>query len=1007
MENTQPNLEPDLLKTRIEGAPPGDPRLTKPMKLEVTRENGKLKRSSFACVGCHSLKQKCWPSDLDDIYRKPCQRCLRQKKICTFDLSKRTRKRQSRKNKDGMDPNNDTTNTSNLSSDKKSDIAYSSPLTYNTMANKSINPNSPISNDSINNSISSTNKRPASFLYQDNSGMQQNTPNINLNTANIERAIKNGNQLNVSEDSTSNTPVSNQQGIPPTILPGIQSLSGIWPSPISGTTAVQQNSPVTSNLLTTSNNSSPSRKNTVNDLRDPTVEHKRKKGTNNSSIHLNHSFKKQLQSLLLNQKGKAADLSNKFTKWSEQWNDVVQTTMFLPSINDPISVGIISTREADVRLRLYKQEISTLGKLSFIKIPPDITVDELRNEKPILFSVIMSTVSVIMEENETTRETIMKLDSFVINLLTSQIFKVNNKSIEIIEAHIVLCTWYNFLEWSNKTRYHLFNYICCCLTKDLGPMFVNRAFAMFSDVEPKNSDESKFKSPLELYTNGPRIILLVYITSLNISIFLKQTIHLKWNDLVQVAADRLQLQIDEQLSNQSGIYSNSHYDIEDDIVLISFARLNHLLEKIHVYLHEMTDLFDIDDSAIKESYTEKLLIKYRVELRELFESMPKHRKRLLTFYYSVEAYFHQFEIQHYLRKLSEMKHRGITSGESYSSIETSAVRSFIECYNCCISSLQEFSQLTPTLIASIPLFLMSRLIYTVGVLLLRLRYSVVAFPIFHHLLELTDNCVLMVNDVRELLNRSSQQYPYNYFLYKFQYVVILFVQTYANKVIDLFESTTGSNKQPISSGSSLLDESIQLNPQVLFNRSKDNWLNPRLNQTKGNNSQKIPSATPYNFVSGNRMNENGSLVGARSNSVNNAHLRSNFGNTNNNSETQIYSNFNTDGNPLNSNGIGILNNEHTTPLLNLTSNGNPGAGVENNGDNNMNNVNANDIKRSTSAMSFGRISKPNNVEMRTSSPSVSITSDNLNEYLTDVNSLAWGFNALNDEFWTDLFTNDM
>ncbi|CAB4257026.1 War1p [Maudiozyma barnettii] len=969
MDDSQYPSTNDLLRARIEGANPDDPRVQQPMKLEVTMENGKLKRSSFACVGCHSLKQKCWPSDLDDIYRKPCQRCLRQKKICTFDLSKRTRKRQPRKSK-----NNDNPNLKNLpsksSSNKQSDNTYSSP-------------------------VSPAQKRPISSLYQENDNIQIVNNDITMNTLPSERDIKSftSNKLNVSDNllNSSNSNVINQQISTPTILPGIQSLSGIWPGPVKGAAPVSQASPSISPSM--SNNSSPTK--FLAQERNPTFTHPRKKSINQTSIHLNHSFKKQLQSLLVNQKGKGIDLSTKFTTWSEKWNDVVQTTMFLPSIKDPIAVGILSTNEADIRLKLYKGEISTLGKLAFIKIPSDITVDELRSEKPILFSVIMSTVSVIMKEDETTRETIMKLDSFVINLLTNQIFKVNNKSIEIIEAHIVLCTWYNFLEWSNKTRYHLFNYIGCCLTKDLGPLFVNRAFAMFSDVEPKNG-ESKFKSPLELYTNGPRIILLVYITSLNISIFLKQTIELKWSDLVKLAADRLQVQIDEYLSNQSTPYPDSNYDIEDDIVLVSFARLNHQLEKIHVYLHEMTDLFDLDDIKIRERYVEKLLIKYRGELRELFDSMPKNRKRLLTFYYSVEAYFHQFEIQYYLKKLSEMKHKGIVSGEIYTSIEVNAVRSFIECYNCCISALQEFSQLTPTLIASIPLFLMSRLIYTVGVLLLRLRYSVVAFPIFHHLLELTDNCVLMVNDVRELLNKSSQQYPYNYFLYKFQYVVILFVQTYANKVIDLFESTTGSFKQPVSSGSSILDESIQLNPQVLFNRSQDNtWINPRLKNINSNLSNN--DSAPDNPRRNMKMD-------TRSNSLNNAHLSTSFNKTDQNVGNP--GKFNNDSNSnsmniiANSNSIGILNNEHTTPLLNLSNTNNTNTNIEPLG-------NTNDIKRSVSAMSFNHMSKPINSEMRTSSPSVSITSDNLNEYLTDVNSLAWGFNALNDEFWTDLFIDDM
>ena len=65
------------------------------------------------------------------------------------------------------------------------------------------------------------------------------------------------------------------------------------------------------------------------------------------------------------------------------------------------------------------------------------------------------------------------------------------------------------------------------------------------------------------------------------------------------------------------------------------------------------------------------------------------------------------------------------------------------------------------------------------------------------------------------------------------------------------------------------------------------------------------------------------------------------------------------------------------------------------------------IKRSASALSFTRVSKPANGETKTTSPSVSIASDNLNDYLTDPNALSWGFNALNDEFWTDLILDDI
>lgn len=78
--------------TVIVGVEPDDIRLSQPSQLEVN-ENGNMKRNTFACVKCHDLKQKCRPSDVGDIYRNPCVRCLRSRDPCIFDLAKRKRKR--------------------------------------------------------------------------------------------------------------------------------------------------------------------------------------------------------------------------------------------------------------------------------------------------------------------------------------------------------------------------------------------------------------------------------------------------------------------------------------------------------------------------------------------------------------------------------------------------------------------------------------------------------------------------------------------------------------------------------------------------------------------------------------------------------------------------------------------------------------------------------------------------------------------------------------------------
>ena len=68
----------DLHTTIIQGIPDNDPRILGPTNLE-SNTKGKSKRNTFACVRCHSLKQKCVPSDPADIYRKPCVRCLNRK----------------------------------------------------------------------------------------------------------------------------------------------------------------------------------------------------------------------------------------------------------------------------------------------------------------------------------------------------------------------------------------------------------------------------------------------------------------------------------------------------------------------------------------------------------------------------------------------------------------------------------------------------------------------------------------------------------------------------------------------------------------------------------------------------------------------------------------------------------------------------------------------------------------------------------------------------------------
>lgn len=768
------------IRTRavIEGASPNDPRALGPTQLE-TNDGGQIKRNSFACVSCHSLKQKCVPSDPHDIYRKPCERCLRNFKLCKFDLSKRTRKRRRRDMTD-----------------------------------------SPVYMES------STKAQLASTLPE-----QQSTPY---------GAARN--------------------------LPHIW--SGIAP-PATDSATIQR-----LNASSLSSSASP----VFGDSRNFTPEENRngemKKQVNMSHLYLMKPiFKRQLHSLLLYQKGKVGEISRKLDAWANQWNELVQegTTSFA-TVSDPISRNLISMKEAEIRYELWNSEFSS--RFKFVKSSSTLSLNQLRQEKPILLSVIMSCVSVVMTSKDTTMEKNMKLDNFVLNLITDQIFKLNHKSIELVESLLTLCLWYNFPEWSNKTRYHIFNYVCVCLIKDLGPNSVSRAFGMFSDEDPSKR-KRKSKTPLELYDNSARLIILVYISSLNISIFLKQPIQARWSLLIEKACEEL-------LGNTETKTEEELYHPDDDKTLVVFARLNFILEKVHIYLHEIREEHEF--TGMSDSYFKHLTEKFQSQLTVIFVQMPKDRHRELSFFYSVEAYLYQYIINNYAASQKRM-----TTAET---LPLDVSEAFQKCYNYCASALEEFVKMTPKLVASLPLFHMSRIIYTVGLLLFKLRYSTLIVPCFQQFKMLTENSIPLVNKVAETLEQCSKIYEFNNFLFKFQYVVALFAQTYANKVGEVMNNTS--------------------------KRSHEN------NDTVGNHSQ-TETIVP----------ELGGLLDSNS--------------------ADKFSH----GRP-NGADPATVSNGQTAPFV------------------------ATEVQAS-----------PAN------------SADTINDYLTDVDSLMWGFNVLNDEFWTDIFTNDL
>lgn len=936
--------------TIIMGLEKDDPRLHTSTKMEINsfKNNGKLKRSTFACVRCHSLKQKCLPSDFDDIYRKPCQRCIKTKRLCKFDLSKRTRKRRSIKK---QDTDHHITNSNNI---------QSLPNLQQHLFTTNKNSSSPINN--TNNNID----------------MHQNitTPN--------------------SITPSSNSPTSTDSSLQTAKL---NSLPLIFPN-------TQHNSNVnTITNLNNNNNNDNNLNNAKRNISNPLPSDNSSRVTqltnvtntpkNNGTPHLNSSLKKQLHSLLEYQKNKVRDISIKLDSMCREGNRILESCFYSPEILDPISLNIITETEAQLRLNLYRTKLSFNGALCFIRLSEDDTLENLRKDNPVFLSVILWCASVIMKKNDSSLQTNMKLGSLVMHQLTLQIFRLNVKSIQLVESLLILGLWYNFPEWSNKTRYHIFNYINCCLIKDLGPQNFFRSFAMFNDDDLSNNTNAvTYETPLESHTNGARLTLLSYISSLNISIFLRQSIQYRWSSLTKSAVKALQAQNEKLLKSPS----NSLYTIEENNFLILVSELNHILEKIYIYLHQMAKAAeDQDDPEFTQPHTQNLVANFKIQLINIKEKLPPRNYRTLAFYYSVEAYLHQYTLADYYKKfISNVPAKDLKPLPKFFE------DAYIDCCNCCISSLEAFLNVSSQEIATLPIYHMSRVIYTVGMSLLKLKYLADTAPVFKHLRHYTVNMLDLVNKISMKLEEASNIYPFNNYLYRLQYVVALFSQVYANKLCTALQQQDSSS----SSSTQLKTPSKKLGKQQnIFQNQTQSQIQHNLNSNI-RNKKPIMLDQPENFHTASR-----SL------------------------------NFNINTNPLNPQTGGGVELQHSKSFsqLPLDFNEKFNMSIQNNNPSltNMDNVlglntangilnnNVNNISLSASSADLSSMANAAGSFLPTSAsdynvlspyvtnnispvmnPSPSTSADNLNEYMTDIDSLVTGFNALNDEFWTDIFISD-
>lgn len=406
--------------------------------------------------------------------------------------------------------------------------------------------------------------------------------------------------------------------------------------------------------------------------------------------------------------------------------------------HDLIDDGVITVDDARKRLELYKSMHYSF--IPFIRLPENTTIESLRKEHPFLFLAIMA-VTNCSYAGPVESDTALTIDICAVRSIAVEILVAGSKSVELIKALILLNIWYNTPEIMRNRRYHMLNSLSVSLLHDLG---VN------------GNPEILLKKSETVTLEYRRLTLILYVITVNICIMLKRTIYVKWSTYVDESCHLL-------------LNSKDNGDLQ----LAVLARLCYQVEKIQNIVH-VSDVKERHTSAFKY-----VISQFQQQLTNIKRFIPTGNHSLFVFYYTVEAYLYEPVVSASIHRLYE--HLNEVDTPMFHTICEAIVFAVTKCANSCMRALHEFNSLSCEEAAVMPLLHLSRLLYSLGILL-RLRYTIFILP-----LNIKENMVPeesidhVLNFVRKV-DETSSLYPVNYLIRKTRLVLQLFIQTYVAQV---------------------------------------------------------------------------------------------------------------------------------------------------------------------------------------------------------------------------------
>ncbi|ODQ65160.1 hypothetical protein NADFUDRAFT_66263 [Nadsonia fulvescens var. elongata DSM 6958] len=431
--------------------------------------------------------------------------------------------------------------------------------------------------------------------------------------------------------------------------------------------------------------------------------------------------------------------------------------------NDVIANGTISMKEAQVRLDHYRDRISP--RFYVLPIPAELTVEEFRQNRPLLFLGIMNTASIVLEGPEYL-DSSFKLLIINFRTLMNEVVVVGNKSFEVLQCLVLTILWYNSPELYHHQKAYMFNFITASIANDLGisgsyegPIRAHSSFKYDKIIHPYILSDPRTKDCRRLW-------LCIYFSSINTCLLNRRQTAVGWNEYTEECCQVLESE------------GSPHFDIK----LAKFARLMESLEAMTKTFHS-TDVrppLDFNDPR-----TRYLVNTFKKKLDLVYEDKRIKMDYILEVtYHSLLIYLHETSIyclMHDDNSRTPFSEYALNYNIKLTPAIIEAISYLTDSSTKCIEA---FGNLTIQELSVLPIYYYARMAFSAS-MVLKLRALCYVVPGFSDICPLNDSdeSLKLLAKLEDKLEEVRHQIPFANSAATFTFILRLLVFHYDKQIL--------------------------------------------------------------------------------------------------------------------------------------------------------------------------------------------------------------------------------